>query len=466
MESQNEELKKKIESILFASGKKIEISEIAKLCRMSHNLELVEKLLKDLQKKYDEDESSLMLVQEATAWKLTVREKYVSVVQKIVTSSELSKSITETLAVIAYKSPVLQSDIIKIRTNKAYDHLKELENAGYITREKKGRTKLIKLSPKFFEYFDVPPEKLKEKFRTVEELEKAVELKEEEAAEAKSEAMEKKEHTKKKEDEFKEMSEKEAEELDKAIKQKEKDVPEVDLLDDKGRMKRLETYDSPKAEGTEFEEPKSNIEVIKNKVGELDVVELGLTAAEKKELVKESELMKKQDIAEAAGKKAVLTEKEAAEAEKTAAEEKEKAFEKKFDILGGEKEEKPEEKEEKEEPEEEAPEEKEGAEPEEGEKPEEAEEEQPAIKKEDILKPKKEEPSERITRGKLAKEAAELREKGEVKSKEGKRLYEKGMSKEMTEKVDKRVEEIVFGKKEEEPPEEKEEKEGETPERY
>ena len=40
------------------------------------------------------------------------------------------------------------------------------------------------------------------------------------------------------------------------------------------------------------------------------------------------------------------------------------------------------------------------------------------------------------------------------------------MSKEMSANVDKRVEEIVFGKKEEEKPKEKEEKEGETPERY
>jgi len=177
MKESNEEIKKKIESILFAAGKKIEIIEIAKLCRLSHNLDLVEDILSELKKKYQDDDSSLMLMQEGTAWKLTVREKYANVVQTIVTQSELSKTIMETLAVIAYKTPVLQSEIIKIRTNKAYDHLKELENSGYITRRKKGRTKLIELTPKFFEYFDVPPEKLKERFKTVEELEKAVELK-------------------------------------------------------------------------------------------------------------------------------------------------------------------------------------------------------------------------------------------------------------------------------------------------
>ena len=72
----------------------------------------------------------------------------------------------ETLAVIAWKVPVLQSDIISIRTNKAYDHLVELEKSGFISRSKSGRTKLIKLTDRFFNYFDVKnAEAMKEKFK-------------------------------------------------------------------------------------------------------------------------------------------------------------------------------------------------------------------------------------------------------------------------------------------------------------
>ncbi|MFC1774850.1 SMC-Scp complex subunit ScpB [Nanoarchaeota archaeon] len=68
------------------------------------------------------------------------------------------------LAVIAYKSPILQSDVIKIRTNKAYDHLKLLEDQSFITREKHGRTKLIKITQKFYDYFEISPEELQKKF--------------------------------------------------------------------------------------------------------------------------------------------------------------------------------------------------------------------------------------------------------------------------------------------------------------
>jgi hypothetical protein len=59
------------------------------------------------------------------------------------------------LAIIAWKSPVVQSEIVRIRSTKAYDHIEELLTKGFIMREKSGRSYLIKLTPKFFEYFDI-----------------------------------------------------------------------------------------------------------------------------------------------------------------------------------------------------------------------------------------------------------------------------------------------------------------------
>lgn len=168
------ELKNQIESLLFSSGKRLSIDELARLCK-EENLDAVKAALILLEKELNDKQSSLMLVQEGTSYKLTVREKYVSMVKKVVKTPEMPKSIMETLAVVAYKAPVLQSKVIKIRTNKAYRHLDELEEISFITREKKGRSKLIRLTPKFFEYFDVPPEKLKDKFHNVSALEKDME---------------------------------------------------------------------------------------------------------------------------------------------------------------------------------------------------------------------------------------------------------------------------------------------------
>ena len=165
-----EDSKNKIEAVLFASGKKMSVEELSKLTRIPHDA--VKEQLEQLKKDYDSKASSLLLADEGDEWKLTVREQYSSVVRKIVSETELTKTLMETLAVIAWKAPVMQADLIKIRTNKAYDHLAELEDSGFISRSKSGRTKLIKLTDKFFGYFDLKnAEDVKQKFR-VEEPEK------------------------------------------------------------------------------------------------------------------------------------------------------------------------------------------------------------------------------------------------------------------------------------------------------
>ena len=157
------DLKKTIQAVLFASAQKLELERIAKICKTTEEEALT--YLEEWKKELDSNSNPMMLVSDEDGWRLTIREKFISVVRKVVKKTELPKSILETLSIVAYKVPVLQSNVIKIRTNKAYDHLRYLEKAGLITREKHGRTKMIKLSPKFYEYFDISPEKLKEKMQ-------------------------------------------------------------------------------------------------------------------------------------------------------------------------------------------------------------------------------------------------------------------------------------------------------------
>ncbi|MBU0472250.1 MAG: SMC-Scp complex subunit ScpB [Nanoarchaeota archaeon] len=213
-------LKNKLEALLFSSGRKMNIEELSRLVHARH--EEIQDSLSELKKEYDEKNSSIMIINEGDSWKLTVREQFLSLVQKIVTETEISKTVTETLAVIAFKYPIKQSDLIKIRTNKAYDNLKELEGMGYITRQKHGRTYLIKLTQKFFEYFDLPEEKLKEHFNDFASIAKAIENKEQEIDAIKQKQKEDAEKESKKDEEIK----KEVESLDDENKEEVKPAEE------------------------------------------------------------------------------------------------------------------------------------------------------------------------------------------------------------------------------------------------
>ena len=203
-------LKSKVEAVLFSTGHNISLDEISRLCRSKKEDIII--ALQELKKEYEEKQSSLMLIEEGDFWKLTVRDHLIPIVRKIITETELTKSVLETLAVIAFKYPILQSDLIKIRTNKAYDHLVELQQLGYISRQKHGRTNLIKLTEKFFKYFDLTEERLKDRLKDFESIAKAIKEKEEEVERIREEQLKKAEELKKEDERIK----KEIESLDQA----------------------------------------------------------------------------------------------------------------------------------------------------------------------------------------------------------------------------------------------------------
>lgn len=147
------ELIKQAEAVIFSCGRKIELEELSQLLDAKESE--LKKALRKLKQDYDSSGSPIMIVEEGTAWKMTVREKYLPLVRKITPYMEFSKTVMETLAVIAWKQPILQSDVISIRTNKAYDHISELQEMGFLTKEKHGRSFLLKLSQKFYDYFDL-----------------------------------------------------------------------------------------------------------------------------------------------------------------------------------------------------------------------------------------------------------------------------------------------------------------------
>ncbi|MCX8147049.1 MAG: SMC-Scp complex subunit ScpB [Candidatus Woesearchaeota archaeon] len=169
-EDSKKELKSEIEAILFAAGRKVSVEEIVKLCKRKRE-EIIEALT-SLKKELDESGSSLLLIEEGDGWKLTVREKYLGLVRNIVPHTELNKALLETLAIIAWKQPVMQADVVKIRGSKSYEHIRDLLEMGFITKTKHGRSYILRPSSRFFDYFDLPTqEELKKMFQEVEQKE-------------------------------------------------------------------------------------------------------------------------------------------------------------------------------------------------------------------------------------------------------------------------------------------------------
>jgi segregation and condensation protein B len=159
--------KLQVEALLFSSGKTMSEEQLGTLTGLDQLK--IKGALQELQSEYSERDSAITIFSDPTGWKMMVRDKYVPVVKNIVADTELSRATMETLAVIAYKYPkVLQSEVIDIRGSGAYEHMAELERLGFIRRDPEGRSYAVKLTEKFFSYFDVAGGKdIRDVFRNI-----------------------------------------------------------------------------------------------------------------------------------------------------------------------------------------------------------------------------------------------------------------------------------------------------------
>jgi len=143
-----------IESILFVSGRFLSMQELISYSNL--NPLIIHECLDKLKEKYNPEESAIEIVNRSEMWKMDVKSEYANVIHKLASGkSEFSKAEQETLALIAYKQPIKQSVIIKIRGNKAYDHISKFRELNLIKAKKEGHTNILSLSEEFYDYFNI-----------------------------------------------------------------------------------------------------------------------------------------------------------------------------------------------------------------------------------------------------------------------------------------------------------------------
>ena len=161
-EAKEKEARRLIESILFVSGKFLDMKALISLSDM--NPIIIKELLEKLRESYEEGESALRIIEKNGMWKMDVSPEFSHLSTKLATgSSEFTKAEQETLAIIAFKQPIKQSVIVRIRGNKAYDHINKFAKLDLVKKRKQGHTHELSLSQEFYDYFGVPEPKEPEK---------------------------------------------------------------------------------------------------------------------------------------------------------------------------------------------------------------------------------------------------------------------------------------------------------------
>jgi segregation and condensation protein B len=147
----------KLEAILYLKGRPLSLAELADIAGIDRSE--AELALITLMADYAHRDTALEILQEGPRYSLQLRSSLADLVQDLL-PVDLSTAALRTLATIALKKRILQSDLVELRGSGAYDHIKELLAQDFIERKRQsdGRSFWLSLSEKFHRTFAIRPE--------------------------------------------------------------------------------------------------------------------------------------------------------------------------------------------------------------------------------------------------------------------------------------------------------------------
>lgn len=151
-----------LEAALYVAGRPLTLEELSDLIGKAQSS--TKKMLEDLAFEYRQREGALEVVE-------LPRERYVLQlipeltprVGKFIPGGLLSFATLQTLVYIALKQPIIQSELVAQRGTHCYDHVRELIEKKFIEGIPEGRSKLLKTTPLFADYFGLDHDLVKMK---------------------------------------------------------------------------------------------------------------------------------------------------------------------------------------------------------------------------------------------------------------------------------------------------------------
>lgn len=146
------ELKKKVEALLFIISKGLTIDGLCEKINCSKTEAL--NAINELKNEYESNDKAFTIINLNKLYRMTVHRELINGVDELI-PGDISKSLIKTLSVIAWKPGINQGEVVRIRGNKAYEHIKSLSDMGFVNSAPNGKSYKLTLGDKFFEYFNI-----------------------------------------------------------------------------------------------------------------------------------------------------------------------------------------------------------------------------------------------------------------------------------------------------------------------
>ena len=158
-------LSTKIEAIIYIKGRPVSIEEIHSCLQEKEpesskisqgDRESIEDGIIELMNDYAHRDSALEIVETETGYSLQLKSEHEYLLRELV-PAELGKGALRTLAAVALKNPILQTELIDLRGSSAYQQVAELVNLGFVRKREQadGRSYWLEVTNKFHQYFEI-----------------------------------------------------------------------------------------------------------------------------------------------------------------------------------------------------------------------------------------------------------------------------------------------------------------------
>ncbi|MEM3737653.1 MAG: SMC-Scp complex subunit ScpB [Candidatus Bathyarchaeia archaeon] len=153
-----EDLKHKVslvEASLYVAGRPLELKTICSITGITSRkkAQMVARALAEEYRKRDSALEVLELNDERFVMQL--KPEYVPRVRRLAIKPLLTEGPLRTLSYIAYRQPVPQAKVVSVRGAQAYEHISELSRMGLISKEKFGKSQLLRTTDLFADYFNL-----------------------------------------------------------------------------------------------------------------------------------------------------------------------------------------------------------------------------------------------------------------------------------------------------------------------
>ena len=149
----SKEVLAKVEAALYASGRPLSIDEIAHVAGTASDRKAAA-IAREVARTVNGAMQAVEVVEYAgPKFAMQLKGQYTQTARRFATRPLLSRAALRTLSFIAFFQPISAAELVLRRSSTVYEHLRELEDVGFVVGERQGRSKNYRTTTRFSEYF-------------------------------------------------------------------------------------------------------------------------------------------------------------------------------------------------------------------------------------------------------------------------------------------------------------------------